>query len=175
MSAILRTYTPLRTSTITISLLSRASTSITALTRRQYSYSDYGGEDQTRRRQAKLPRDSPTRRMEHPGPNPSPNAIKDSFTFKSPPAATSNAAEHAPGCCEAAEKPTHPSIPSNKAHPTLSDGRQSPNVDVRGNRAHNIPEDVQRHNAEIKERHDQSYNRISDRGDVIQGFRSGST
>lgn len=116
-----------------------------------------------------------TTEWEKKGPDPSPNAIKDSLTFKSPPGATSNASEHAPGCCEAAEKPTHPSIPSNKAHPTLSDGRQSPNVDVRGKRVRDIPEDVQRHNAEIKERHGQSYNRISDRGDVIQGFRSGST
>ena len=99
---------------------------------------------------------------------PSSTAFEDSSTFQSPTSATQHdGSEHGPGVCEAAQKPTHSAIPSNKAHPTITSGRPVP---VRGE---DVPEDVQRHNAEFERRFDRSYNKLSDRGDVVRGFGSG--
>lgn len=51
-------------------------------------------------------------------------------------------------------------IPSNKARPTLNDGAQTPNVDADGNTRESVPEDVKKHNAEMEERHDRTYNQL---------------
>lgn len=44
--------------------------------------------------------------------------------------------------------------PSNKAHPTLADGDESPYVDKDGHTTADAPEDVRRHNEEIEKRAD---------------------
>lgn len=61
--------------------------------------------------------------------------------------------------------PNHP-IPSNKAQPTLRDGKQSPIADMEGNLKEDLPEDVKRHNEEVKNRYDRPYNHTSDEGNV---------
>lgn len=60
--------------------------------------------------------------------------------------------------------------PSNKAHPTITTGKQSPNVDDEGHRRKDIPEDVKEHNRGVEQRHDRSYNQITDEGKVQKGF-----
>jgi len=62
-----------------------------------------------------------------------------------------------------------PTIPSNKARPTLSDGRQSPNVDESGELFPDVPEDVKQHNREMEQRYDRAYNQIADKGTVEKG------
>ncbi|KAJ5584471.1 uncharacterized protein N7459_004271 [Penicillium hispanicum] len=57
-------------------------------------------------------------------------------------------------------------IPSNKAHPTVRAGKQSPVADMEGRVREDLPEDVKRHNAEMKQRYDRPYNHISDEGNV---------
>lgn len=64
----------------------------------------------------------------------------------------------------------HP-IPSNKAHPTLSDGNQSPTADEEGNLRDDLPQDVKKHNEEMDERYDRPYNHISDKGEVAPAWR----
>ena len=66
--------------------------------------------------------------------------------------------------------PKHP-IPSNKAHPTLHDGRQSPLADFEGNLKEDLPEDVRRHNKEVEERYDRPYNHMGDAGGVEKGWK----
>lgn len=61
--------------------------------------------------------------------------------------------------------PNHP-IPSNNAKPTLRDGRSSPIADFEGNLKDDVPEDVKRHNEDMENRYDQSYNHIADGGKV---------
>ncbi|KAF3386350.1 hypothetical protein F1880_001065 [Penicillium rolfsii] len=61
--------------------------------------------------------------------------------------------------------PNHP-IPSNNAKPTLRDGRSSPIADFEGNVKDDVPEDVKRHNEDMENRHDRSYNHIADGGKV---------
>ncbi|KAJ5167935.1 uncharacterized protein N7482_003529 [Penicillium canariense] len=61
--------------------------------------------------------------------------------------------------------PNHP-IPSNKAQPTLSDGRQSPVADFEGNLKDNLPEDVKKHNEDLENRYDRPYNHVGDEGNV---------
>lgn len=61
--------------------------------------------------------------------------------------------------------PNHP-IPSNKAHPTLSDGKQSPVADHEGNLKEDLPEDVKQHNEDVENRYDKPYNHIGDDGDT---------
>lgn len=51
-------------------------------------------------------------------------------------------------------------IPSNKARPTLNDGRQTRNVDEHGNPRQDVPEDVKKHNAEMEKKHDRTYNQL---------------
>jgi hypothetical protein len=67
-----------------------------------------------------------------------------------------------------------PIIPSNKAHPTLNDGRQTPNVDESGEPLPDadVPEDVKRHNREMDQRYDRAYNQIAnEKGTVVEkGF-----
>lgn len=59
--------------------------------------------------------------------------------------------------------PNNP-IPSNKAHPTLRDGRQSPIADKAGNLRDDLPEDVKQHNEEVENRYDRPYNHTADEG-----------
>jgi hypothetical protein len=59
---------------------------------------------------------------------------------------------------------------SNNAHPTITDGRQSPNIDSEGNVRPGVPNDVKKHNEEMKQRYDRSYNQIGDEGKVHKGF-----
>ncbi|KAL3710742.1 hypothetical protein TMatcc_004538 [Talaromyces marneffei ATCC 18224] len=68
----------------------------------------------------------------------------------------------------------HKKQPSNKARPTLSTGRESPNVDEEGNVRGDVPEDVKRHNAELDQRYDRAYNQIRDEGKVSKGFWKGN-
>lgn len=57
----------------------------------------------------------------------------------------------------------HP-IPSNKAQPTLRDGKQSPTADEDGNLRDDLPQDVKQHNDEMEERYDKPFNRLADEG-----------
>ncbi|KAJ5132776.1 hypothetical protein N7448_006934 [Penicillium atrosanguineum] len=59
--------------------------------------------------------------------------------------------------------PNHP-IPSNKAEPTLRDGKQSPIADHEGNLRDDLPEDVKKHNEDVENRYDKPYNHIGDGG-----------
>jgi len=61
-------------------------------------------------------------------------------------------------------------LPSNKAHPTITDGQQSPNVDENGEPKEDVPQDVKQHNKEMEERHDRAYNRIADGGKTTTGW-----
>jgi hypothetical protein len=61
-------------------------------------------------------------------------------------------------------------VPSNKAHPTITTGKQSPNVDDEGHRRKDIPDEVKEHNRGVEQRHDRSYNQITDEGKVQKGF-----
>lgn len=65
--------------------------------------------------------------------------------------------------------PNNP-IPSNKAHPTLRDGRQSPIADKEGNLRDDLPEDVKQHNEEVENRYDRPYNHTADEGNVEPAF-----
>ncbi|KAJ5683829.1 uncharacterized protein N7477_000174 [Penicillium maclennaniae] len=66
--------------------------------------------------------------------------------------------------------PNHP-IPSNKAEPTLHDGKQSPIADHEGNLRDDLPEDVKKHNEEVENRYDRPYNHIADDGDTEPAWK----
>ncbi|KAL5357816.1 hypothetical protein BJX96DRAFT_172878 [Aspergillus floccosus] len=129
---------------------------------RAYSHSSYGGEGEANAEPSRA-----TRNLEHPGPPP-PNVSKASSGPSSqgsspqPPSQTPKGEEYA-----------IPKEASNKAHPTITDGRQSPNVDDAGNTRDDVPEDVKRHNKEMDERYDRPYNQIADEGKVQKGFWKG--
>lgn len=57
--------------------------------------------------------------------------------------------------------PNHP-MPSNKAHPTLQDGKDSPVADFEGNLREDLPKDVTEHNEEVEHRNDRPYNNVTD-------------
>lgn len=61
-------------------------------------------------------------------------------------------------------------IPSNKAHPTVRAGKQSPIADMEGRVREDLPEDVKRHNAELAQRYDRPYNHIADEGSVQKAW-----
>lgn len=63
-----------------------------------------------------------------------------------------------------------PHIPSNKAHPTVSTGQQSPYYDEDGQQVKELPDDVKRHNEEVEHRHDRSFNQLTNKGNVQKGF-----
>ncbi|CAI7597799.1 unnamed protein product [Penicillium glandicola] len=63
-------------------------------------------------------------------------------------------------------------IPSNKAHPTLNEGEQSPLLDKEGKPKKDISEDVNKHNREMEERYDKPYNSTGDDGKVKPAFKS---
>ncbi|KAI9038388.1 uncharacterized protein KD926_010805 [Aspergillus affinis] len=71
--------------------------------------------------------------------------------------------------CDLGSTPNHP-IPSNKAHPTLRDGRQSNLADMEGKRHEDLPEDVRKHNEEMEHRYDRTYSHIADEGKVEKAF-----
>ena len=60
--------------------------------------------------------------------------------------------------------------PSNQANPTITDGRQSPNIDSKGNPRDDVPSDVKQHNKEMESRHDRPYNQIADEGKYQKGI-----
>ncbi|KAL2810658.1 hypothetical protein BJX63DRAFT_306644 [Aspergillus granulosus] len=125
---------------------------------RLYGQSSYGGDGEVKSEDG---RNNPTRDLEHPGPPP-PDVGQGSQRPKSSqpsPKAASREVEE-----DISIKPT------NKAGPTITDGRQSANVDDDGNTKPDVPEDVKRHNEEIDQRHDKPYNRIKDQGKVGKGF-----
>ncbi|KAJ5792855.1 uncharacterized protein N7503_008833 [Penicillium pulvis] len=72
--------------------------------------------------------------------------------------------------CDRGANPNHP-IPSNNAHPTLTDGRQSNLADMEGKKHEDLPEDVRKHNEEMENRYDRPYNHISDEGNVEKAFQ----
>lgn len=72
---------------------------------------------------------------------------------------------------QAKPSPNHP-IPSNKAHPTLRDGNQSPIADDEGHLKDDLPEDVKRHNREMENRYDKPYNHMSDKGSPESNFKN---
>ncbi|KAJ5728308.1 hypothetical protein N7493_004638 [Penicillium malachiteum] len=72
--------------------------------------------------------------------------------------------------CGRGNTPNHP-IPSNNAHPTLRDGRQSNLSDMEGKPEEELPEDVRKHNEEMAQRYDRPYNHIADEGTVEKTFQ----
>ncbi|KAJ5267284.1 hypothetical protein N7478_010092 [Penicillium angulare] len=58
--------------------------------------------------------------------------------------------------------PKHP-IPSNQAHPTLQDGKDSPIADFEGNLRGDLPKEVQDHNKEVERRNDLPHNQLYER------------
>ncbi|GAD99152.1 conserved serine-rich protein [Paecilomyces variotii No. 5] len=164
----------------------------TAVPQRPYSHEAYGGGDEPRGPTKTGQDPSPTRNLEHPGPPPPDVSKSPSSSSNAGPSSTSTptqsrqkTSESQPGSAPSPEsassqKPSREpgtsasssaaAIPSNKAHPTLNDGKQSPNVDERGEEKPDVPEDVKRHNREVDQRYDKSYNRIGEGGKVEKGF-----
>lgn len=99
-----------------------------------------------------------------------------SETRKSPKSDSSSQEPYSATTHEAPNDPSGPQVfefprtPSNKAHPTVSTGQQSPNVDAEGRVSEDVPDDVKQHNAEIENRHDRSFNQLTDEGKVQKGF-----
>lgn len=72
--------------------------------------------------------------------------------------------------CDRGNTPNHP-IPSNNAHPTLRDGRQSNLADMEGVKHEDLPEDVRKHNEDMENRYDRPYNHIGDEGKIEKAFK----
>lgn len=62
-------------------------------------------------------------------------------------------------------------VPSNKAEPTLRDGKASPLADEDGTLRDDLPEDVKKHNQEMEERYDRPYNQMAEEGKVEPGWK----
>ena len=73
------------------------------------------------------------------------------------------------GSCDLESTSNHP-IPSNKAHPTLRDGRQSNLANMEGKKHEELPEDVRKHNEDMQNRYDRPYNHIADEGKIEHAF-----
>ncbi|RAO64759.1 uncharacterized protein BHQ10_000771 [Talaromyces amestolkiae] len=136
---------------------------------KRYSHQSYGGDDNP---QGDRPASRKSRDLEHPGPPP-PDVSKDSA--ESNPSSKKQSEKQE----QEQEQAKHEDLyqkkqPSNKARPTLSSGRESPNVDEQGNVRDDVPEDVKRHNREMEQRHDKAYNQIGDEGKVNKGFWKGN-
>ncbi|KAL4958271.1 hypothetical protein BDW69DRAFT_179866 [Aspergillus filifer] len=112
-------------------------------------------------------RNRPTRDIEHPGAPP-PDVRKENSSKTQPAYKQSGSKSGSADDGEIEE--TISTRPSNNAKPTITDGRQSTNVDADGNTKPDVPEDVKQHNAEIHQRFDKPYNRIKDEGKVGKGF-----
>ncbi|KAL4885068.1 hypothetical protein BJY04DRAFT_181294 [Aspergillus karnatakaensis] len=126
--------------------------------RRLNGQSSYGNGEQN----PQDDRNKPTRDMEHPGAPPP--DVKSENSSKSQPSYKQS--RNPSGEIEEDIN----TRPSNNAKPTITDGKQSQNVDDDGNTKANVPEDVKKHNEEIDNRHDKPYNRIKDEGKVGKGF-----
>lgn len=138
---------------------------VSALSWRPYAHSSYGAEGETQAQQPNNPRNTPTRDIEHPGPA-APDVSKGS---------TASSSHSRPSTSQQdrdKEDPEDTSTQktSNNANPTITDGRQSPNVDSEGNVRSNVPDDVKQHNKEMDERYDRPYNQVSNEGKVQKGF-----
>ncbi|KAL3461336.1 hypothetical protein BJX64DRAFT_289520 [Aspergillus heterothallicus] len=125
---------------------------------RMYGQSSYGGEGEVKSEDG---RNKPTRDLEHPGAPP-PDVGQE---FQRP-----KSSQPSPKAASGEVEEDISVKPSNNANPTITDGRQSVNVDSDGNTKPDVPEDVKRHNEEIDRRHDKPYNRIKDGGKVGKGF-----
>jgi len=68
------------------------------------------------------------------------------------------------------ESPDNP-IPSNKAQPTLSHGKQTPVADHEGNLRDDLPADVKKHNEEVEQRYDRPFHQITDEGEVKTAWK----
>ncbi|KAF9889976.1 hypothetical protein FE257_006850 [Aspergillus nanangensis] len=101
------------------------------LLRRTYTHSSYGGESYNNAKSSKRTRD-----LEHPGPAP-PDVRPDSSSGTQSPSSSRS-----------------PTETSNKAHPTMTDGRESANIDKQGNPREDVPQDVKQHNKEVSQRLD---------------------
>ncbi|EYE94557.1 uncharacterized protein EURHEDRAFT_386776 [Aspergillus ruber CBS 135680] len=185
MNPIPRAYSLLRTTNVPM-LRAVFRTTIQSPSLRFYGQSAYGGYE-------KSPAKSDiSRAKEHPGPPPpdtksSSTSSQESTGGSSPTSPSSPSrsdpqaeaesqqpySSTAPGAPKDPEKSEAHQIqrePSNKAHPTITTGKQSPNVDDEGHRRKDIPEDVKEHNRGVEQRHDRSYNQITDEGKVQKGF-----
>ncbi|GKZ28790.1 hypothetical protein AbraIFM66950_000587 [Aspergillus brasiliensis] len=141
MSVFLRSRLSLRATPSSISARQLAPLrSVYPLGQRFYAHSSYGGDGETEAQQPNNPRNQPTRDIEHPGP-PAPD--------------TGSSSSAKGGSSSSSSKQ-----PSNKAHPTLADGDESPYVDKDGNTTADAPEDVRRHNEELKNRADRPTERV---------------
>ncbi|KAL2008028.1 hypothetical protein VTN00DRAFT_8010 [Thermoascus crustaceus] len=192
MTAILRVHPTSKASRILLARASRRPVISTQSSRRTYSWSSYGADGDPNA--STYQQQSRTRELEHPGPPP-PKISKESAppSGPSPPPPSRAQPQPQPGSTPPpestapAQKPPHeaaiaagtaqppqaaPQIPSNKAHPTLTDGRQSPNVDEHGNLKPDVPDDVRRHNRELESRYDRAYNQIGEDGQVQKGWWS---
>ncbi|KAJ0424137.1 hypothetical protein BJY00DRAFT_277132 [Aspergillus carlsbadensis] len=126
--------------------------------RRLYGQSSYGGGEV----KCEDGRNEPTRDLEHPGappPDVGQGYSQSKSSHPTPKAGTGEILDE-----DISTKP------SNNAKPTITDGRQSANVDGDGNTKPDVPKDVKQHNEEIDRRHDKPYNRIKDEGKVGKGF-----
>ncbi|EED19587.1 conserved serine-rich protein [Talaromyces stipitatus ATCC 10500] len=127
---------------------------------KRYSHESYGGDDNP---QGERPASRKSRELEHPGPPP-PDTSKGSASTGTKPQSQQTQEDDL----------YHKKQPSNKARPTLSSGRESPNVDEQGNTKDDVPEDVRQHNRELSQRYDRPYNQIADEGKVSKGFWKGN-
>ncbi|CAK46851.1 hypothetical protein M752DRAFT_264439 [Aspergillus phoenicis ATCC 13157] len=120
------------------------------LGQRFYAHSSYGGDGETEAQQPDNPRNQPTRDIEHPGySSQTPINVQSILGPPPPDTGSSSTAKSSSGSSSSSSKQ-----PSNKAHPTLADGDESPYVDKDGHTTADAPEDVRRHNEEIEKRAD---------------------
>lgn len=66
--------------------------------------------------------------------------------------------------------PEHP-IPSNKSHPTLHDGKDSPIADFEGNLREDLSTDVKEHNEEVEKRKNRPYSHTIDEKSVKKSWK----
>ncbi|KUL91849.1 hypothetical protein ZTR_01028 [Talaromyces verruculosus] len=140
---------------------------------KRYSHQSYGGNDKP---QGNRPASRKSRELEHPGPPP-PDVSKDSPSRTEKPKSTQKKQQEDQDRDREQTKHEelyHKKEPSNKARPTLSTGRESPNVDESGHVREDVPEDVKRHNRDLDQRYDKAYNQIGDEGKVNKGFWKGN-
>ncbi|KAI9929129.1 hypothetical protein ASPWEDRAFT_169033 [Aspergillus wentii DTO 134E9] len=168
MTSIIRIQPLRRATNLTIPLIHRVPISHSPW--RRYAHSSYGGEGEQK---SQGPGNNPTRNIEHPGPPPPDVGQKSSSSSSQSTASTPKSS--APKEPEPAEERPIETTPSNNARPTLSDARQSPNVDENGNPRPDVPEDVKQHNAEVENRYDRSYNQIADEGKIQRGSWTGNS
>lgn len=167
---------PLRSSMLGARVSIASQTSTCQSTIKRYSHQSYGGDDNP---QGNRPASRKSRELEHPGPPP-PDVSKDApkpSADKSEPSQKKQQEQQKQQEDQTQAKYEdlyHKKEPSNKARPTLSTGRESPNIDEKGHVREDVPEDVKQHNRELEQRYDKSYNQIGDEGKVSKGFWKGN-